>query len=229
MKLLVVEDDAALADVVRRGLVRDGNVVELCDNGDDALLQSRYGQYDAVVLDIMLPGTSGLDVCRLTREAGNTTPIILLTARDTIDDVVAGFEVGADDYLTKPFSFRELRARLQSIMRRAAGTPNPRLRAGDVILEVNTRDVWRGDQRIPLTAREYQVLEYLMYNQGKVLTRGMLEEHVWGYDYAGVSNTIDVHIRRLRTKLDVAGSPSIIETVRGMGYRLRRQPSESTD
>jgi DNA-binding response OmpR family regulator len=144
----------------------------------------------------------------------------MLTARDTLDDIVAGLEAGADDYLTKPFAFRELRARLQSLLRRAAGAASPRLQAGDVVLDTVSRDVRRAGRRVPLTNREYQVLEYLMHNRGRVLSRGMIEEHVWGYDYDGISNTVDVHITRLRRKLDRPGEPSVIETVRGAGYRL---------
>jgi DNA-binding response OmpR family regulator len=226
MKVLIVEDDPQLADVVRRGLLRDGHVADVCDNGDDALLQAQFCHYDGIVLDIMLPGTNGLEVCRRLRADGLTTPILLLTARDTVDDVVEGLEAGADDYLTKPFAFRELRARLQSIMRRAGGSATSELQAGDLVLDLGTREVCRAGDRVDLTAREYQVLEYLMYNRGKVLPRAMIEEHVWGYDYEGISNTVDVHIRRLRIKLDRPGEPSIIETVRNAGYRLRKNPGE---
>jgi DNA-binding response OmpR family regulator len=229
MHLLVVEDDSQLADVVRRGLVRDGQSVDVCANGDDAVLQAELRTYDGIILDLMLPGRNGLDVCRQLRNDGVTTPILILTARDTVDDVVAGLEAGADDYLTKPFAFRELRARLQSIMRRAAGAASSQLQAGDLVLDVATQEVKRAGRRVPLTTREYQVLEYLMYNQGKVLSRGMLEEHVWGYDYDGISNTVDVHIRRLRSKLDRPDEPSIIETVRGAGYRLRKVPGAPTE
>lgn len=226
MHLLVVEDDPRLADVVRRGLERDGHHVEICDNGDDAVPLIPLREYDAVVLDVMLPGKSGLEVCRELRRDGVTTPVLLLTARDSVDDVVAGLEAGGDDYLTKPFAFPELRARLHSVMRRAAGSASSQLRCGDLVLDVGTQDVSRGGTRVALTAREYQVLEYLMYNQGKVLTRSMLEEHAWGYDYDGVSNTVDVHIRRLRAKLDRPGEPSVIETLRGAGYRLRKRTDD---
>jgi DNA-binding response OmpR family regulator len=144
----------------------------------------------------------------------------MLTARDELDDIVKGLEAGADDYLTKPFAFRELRARLQSLIRRAAGAASPQIQAGDLVLDMVTRDVRRAGRRILLTNKEYQVLEYLMHNSGRVLSRSMIEEHVWGYDYDGLSNTVDVHIKRLRRKLDPPGQPSIIETVRGAGYRL---------
>ena len=229
MHILVVEDDAQLADVVRRGLERDGQSVDVCDDGDNAVLQAELRGYDGIILDLMLPGANGLDICRRLRNDGMTTPILILTARDTVDDVVAGLEAGADDYLTKPFAFRELRARLQSIMRRAAGAASSQLRSGDLVLDLATQEVKRAGQRVPLTTREYQVLEYLMYNQGKVLSRSMLEEHVWGYDYDGISNTVDVHIRRLRSKLDRPGEPSIIETIRGSGYRLRSPVSAAVE
>lgn len=222
MRLLIVEDDPHLADVVRRGLGRDGHQVEVCGDGDDAVLQIGLRDYDAVVLDVMLPGKNGIDVCREVRADGATVPILFLTARDHMDDVVAGLEAGGDDYVTKPFAFPELRARLHSIMRRAAGSASSQLWAGDLVLDLGTQEVHRGDRRITLTSREYQVLEYLMYNRGRVLSRAMIEEHVWGYDYDGVSNTVDVHVRRLRAKLDGEGETSVIETVRGSGYRLRR-------
>ncbi|GAC1335472.1 MAG: response regulator transcription factor [Chloroflexota bacterium] len=220
MQVLIVEDDPRLSDVLRRGLSEEGYGVTICTNGDDALMQAQVTQYDAIVLDIMLPGTNGLEVCRELRTGGVATAILLLTARDTVDDVVAGFEAGADDYITKPFAFRELRARLQSAMRRSAGAPSSQMQAGDVVLDIASREVKRAGERIQLTNREYQVLEYLMHNRGRVLTRSMIEEHVWGYEYGGLSNTVDVHIKRLRRKMDRDDEPSMIETVRGAGYRL---------
>lgn len=222
MNLLIVEDDRQLADVVQRGLSRDGHVTEICHDGEDALLQLQFREFDGAVLDVMLPGMNGLEVCRRVRAKGITMPILILTARDSVDDIVAGLEAGADDYVTKPFAFRELRARLQSIMRRAAGAATSQLQADDLVLDMGTQEVLRAGRHVPLTTREYQVLEYLMYNQGKVVSRSALEEHVWGYDYDGISNTIDVHIRRLRSKLDRPDEVSIIETVRGAGYRLRK-------
>jgi DNA-binding response OmpR family regulator len=220
MRLLVVEDDARLADVLRRGLSEEGFAVDVCGNGVEAVLQATVTAYDVIVLDLMLPGKDGMEVCRELRAFGVKTPVLMLTARDTLDDVVAGFETGADDYLTKPFAFRELRARVQSLMRRSAGAVSPQLQAGDVMLDMTTRDVRRAGRCVSLTNKEYQVLEYLMHNRGRVLTRSMIEEHVWGYDYDGLSNTVDVHITRLRRKLDRPGQPSIIQTLRGAGYRL---------
>jgi YD repeat-containing protein len=220
MRILVVEDDRRLADVLRRGLSEEGYAVDLCANGDDALLQATMTAYDAIVLDLMLPGKDGMAVCRELRAAGIKTPLLMLTARDALDDVVTGLQAGADDYLTKPFAFRELSARLQSLIRRAAGAASPQLQVGDLVLDLGSREVRRAGQRIALTNREYQVLEYLMHNRGRVVSRTMIEEHVWGYDYDGFSNTVDVHITRLRRKLDRPGEPSLIETLRGAGYRL---------
>lgn len=224
MQVLMVEDDPRLSDVLRRGLTEEGYGVMSCTNGDEVLVQAELTPFDAIVLDIMLPGMNGLEVCRELRAHGVTTPILLLTARDTVDDVVAGLEAGADDYVTKPFAFRELRARLQSVMRRSAGTPSSQMQAGDVVLDISAREVKRGGERIQLTNREYQVLEYLMHNRGRVLTRSMIEEHVWGYEYGGLSNTVDVHIKRLRRKLDRDDESSLIETIRGAGYRLVSAP-----
>ena len=220
MRLLVVEDDTRLADVLRRGLSEEGYAVDVCGNGVEAVLQATVTAYDVIVLDLMLPGKDGMAVCRELRASGVKTPILMLTARGELDDVVKGLEAGADDYLTKPFAFRELRARLQSLIRRAAGAASPQIQAGDLVLDMVTRDVRRAGRRILLTNKEYQVLEYLMHNSGRVLSRSMIEEHVWGYDYDGLSNTVDVHITRLRRKLDQPGQPSVIETVRGAGYRL---------
>jgi YD repeat-containing protein len=220
MRILVVEDDSRLADVLRRGLSEEGYAVDLCANGDDGLLQAAMTAYDAIVLDLMLPGKDGMAVCRELRAAGIKTPLLMLTARDALDDVVTGLQAGADDYLTKPFAFRELSARLQSLIRRAAGAASPQLQVGDLVLDLGSREVRRAGQRIALTNREYQVLEYLMHNRGRVVSRTMIEEHVWGYDYDGFSNTVDVHITRLRRKLDRPGEPSLIETLRGAGYRL---------
>jgi DNA-binding response OmpR family regulator len=168
----------------------------------------------------MLPNKNGLDVCRELRAAGVGTPILMLTARDTVDDVVAGLEAGADDYLKKPFAFRELRARLQSITRRRPGPGPLPLQVGDLILDTASREVVSDGRSIPLTNREYQVLLFLMQNPGRLLSRTMIEDNVWGHSSTGLSNSVDVHIKRLREKLDVPGRPSIVETVRSVGYRL---------
>jgi len=221
MRILVVEDDRSLASVLYRGLSEEGHAVDLSDNGNDALAQASVIEYDGIVLDIMLPGKNGLDVCRELRDLGVTTPILILTARDSVDDTVLGLEAGADDYLRKPFAFRELRARLHAVTRRPASMAFPRVRIGDIELDMSTREVRRDGRTIPLTNREYQVLAYLAQNPGRVLTRIMIEDHVWGSSLPGLSNTVDVHIGRLRRKLDSPDGPSIIETVRNAGYRLR--------
>lgn len=220
MRILIVEDDRRLADVLRRGLQEEGYTVDLSSDGDEVIELAGMTSYDAILLDVMLPGQNGLTIARKLRSGGITAPILMLTARDTVDDTVAGLEAGADDYLTKPFAFRELRARLHTIMRRSGTLPSTILELGDLVLDVATREARQGGREIPLTTREYQILSYLMRNQGHVLTRTMIEDHVWGHDQRGLSNTVDVHIRRLRSKLDRPGQPSIIETVRGAGYRL---------
>jgi two-component system OmpR family response regulator len=225
MRVLVVEDDRNLSDVLRRGLTEDGYAVDVCEDGERAVYQAATGDYDGIVLDIMLPGKDGLAVCRELRAAGTTTPILMLTARDTVDDTVTGLEAGADDYLRKPFAFRELRARLQAILRRPAGAASSELRAGDLVLDISRREARQGDRRIFLTNREFQILEYLMRNPGRTLTRMMIEDHVWGHNYPGLSNTVDVHVKRLRGKIDRPGDSSIVETVRGMGYRLSTESS----
>jgi DNA-binding response OmpR family regulator len=216
----VLEDDRHLADVLRRGPAEDGYLVDVCSDGTEAAARLRGANYDAAVLDVMLPGKSGLEVCREARLAGVTTPILMLTARDTVDDIVSGLEAGADDYLRKPFAFRELRARLQSITRRSPGVSPSRWQVGDLVLEAASREIRRGDQRIALTNREYQVLAYLAQHPGRILTRTMIFDHVWGNSYGPVSNAVDVHIKRLREKLDEPGQPSLIETIRSVGYRL---------
>ena len=220
MRALIVEDDPRMADVLQRGLTEDGLAVDVCNDGNDVAPLVESTRYDAIVLDVMLPGKNGIEVCRALRTSGVTTPILMLTARDTVDDTVAGLEAGADDYLAKPFAFRELRARLQTIMRRASGSASSSIQVGDLVLDIARREVRRGKRRISLTNREFQVLSYLMHNPGRTVTRIMIEDHVWGYPYVGLSNTVDVHVKRLRQKLDVPDRPSIIETVRGVGYRL---------
>lgn len=220
MHILAVEDDAKLADVVRRGFVRDGHDVDVYGDGREALDQSRHTAYDAIILDIVLPGCSGIEVCRNLRAQGNATPILMLTARDTIDDIVAGLEAGAEDYLTKPFAFPELRARLLSVARRGVAAQS-RITAGELVLDLVAHEAYHAGSSIALTEREFQVLAYLMQHAGRVLTRTMIEVRVWGDPTGGPSNPVDVYIKRLRSKLDSPGSPSAIETIRGIGYRIR--------
>jgi DNA-binding response OmpR family regulator len=221
MKILVVEDDPALADVVRRGLAESGHVVDVEPDGKDAERTARSGFYDAIVLDLTLPGKDGLAVARDLRDAGLRIPILMLTARDTVEDTVAGLNAGADDYLRKPFVFDELEARLRTIVRRADAAPaREDLRVGDLVMDLATRRVRRGEREIALSARETAFLEYFMRNAGLLLTRPMLEDALWERNRETSSNVIEVYIRRLRLKLSEGGEPSLIETVRGAGYRF---------
>jgi DNA-binding response OmpR family regulator len=220
VKILVIEDDSHLADVVRRGLAESGHVVDLELNGEAGELAARGGGYDAIILDVMLPLKDGYAVARSLRAAEVHTPILMLTARDTVDDTVAGLDCGADDYLRKPFVFRELEARLRSVTRREPIATHSELRVDDLSMDLASRRVKRGDRDVPLTARETAFLEYLMRNAGLLVTRPMLENALWERDRETTSNLIEVYMRRLRAKLGAAGEPPLIHTVRGAGYRF---------
>ena len=221
MRILIVEDEKRLAILLRRGLTEEGHGVDVAHRGEEALRLLHAGVYDAIVLDIMLPGIDGLEACRILRSRRVQTPILLLTARDAVRDRVAGLDSGADDYLVKPFALAELLARLRALTRRPADSHQPVLEAGDLRLDPASRQVWRGDVEVELSNKEFRILEYLMRNQGRVLTRGMIADHVWDYDFPNVTNVIDVHIRSLRRNLDDPYPGGVIETVRGAGYRLR--------
>jgi two-component system OmpR family response regulator len=220
MRVLIVEDDLLLAEILARGLGEDGHVVDVENDGENGALAGGSGAYDVVVLDVMLPRMDGFAVARRLRREGVSTPILMLTARDTVEDTVAGLDSGADDYLRKPFAFSELNARLRALTRREAAPIRTVLRVGDVEMDAATRRVTRGLREIPLTARELAFLEYLMRNAGVVLTRTMLEDALWERDRDTTSNVIEVYIARLRSKLTAAGELSPIETVRGIGYRF---------
>lgn len=220
MKVLIVEDDTRLADIVRRGLVEAGHVVDVEPDGENGLAVAHAGEYDAIVLDVMLPLKDGLSVARDLRGQGVRTPILMLTAKDAVDDRVAGLDAGADDYLCKPFVFRELEARLRSITRREPQPIRQTLVVGDLVMDLATRRVRRGTRDVTLTARETAFLEYFMRNEGLLVTRTMLENALWERDRTTASNLIEVYIRRLRAKLGAAGEPSLIHTVRGAGYRF---------
>lgn len=224
MRVLVVDDETRLAGLVRRGLADEGYAVDVAVSGEDALDLAAAGVYDAIVLDVMLPGLDGLEVCRRLRRRRDTTPILLLTARDAVDDRVSGLDAGADDYLIKPFALKELLARLRAITRRPAEAHDPVLRAGAIRLDPATRRVWRDDAEVELSNKEFRILEYLMRNRHLVLTRTMIADRVWDYDFPSVTNVIDVHIRSLRRKLGDPYPGGVIETVRGVGYRLRSDP-----
>lgn len=220
MRILVVEDETRLADLLRRGLTEEGHAVDLAADGEEALAWVDVGAYDAIVLDIMLPGVDGLEVCRQLRRQRARMPILLLTARDSVADRVKGLDAGADDYLVKPFAFAELTARLRALERRPADTHTPVLLAGEVRLDPAARRVWRGVEEIELPNKEFRILEYLMRHPNRVLTRPMIAEHVWDYDFPNVTNVIDVHIRQLRRQLQDPYPGGLIETVRGAGYRF---------
>ncbi len=220
MRILIVEDDESLADVLRRGLAEDGHVVDVEGDGRTGLESARAQRYDAIVLDVNLPGLDGMTLARTLRGADVTTPILMLTARDTVDDIVAGLDAGADDYLRKPFVFNELEARLRSITRRELVAPREQLQVSDLVMDLATRTVRRGARKIALSAREIAFLEYFMRNQGLLLTRAMLEDALWERDRDTNSNVIDVYVRRLRMKLSEAGEEPLIHTVRGAGYRF---------
>jgi len=225
MRILVVEDERKVAAFVRQGLVEEGHVVEVVADGEAALDAVAGGpSYDLVVLDVMLPKRDGLSVLKTLRARRMQAPVLLLTARDGVADKVAGLDAGADDYLAKPFAFEELLARVRALLRRGRGAAEPVLRLEDLSLDPATRLVVRGGRRISLTAREYALLEYFLRNTGRVLTRPMITQHVWGMDFDPESNIVDVYVGYLRRKIDADGEPRLLQTVRGAGYSLSAEP-----
>ena len=221
MRALVVEDEAKMAALIRRGLVEEGYAADIARTGEEAIWMARATPYDAIVLDVMLPGRDGISVCRELREAGVWSPILMLTARDGVEDRVAGLDGGADDYLTKPFSFAELLARLRALVRRGSPERPAVLRAGSLRLDPATRDAMRGERKIDLSAKEFALLETFMRRPDEVLSRLDLLEHAWDYAYENRSNVVDVYVRYLREKIDRPFGVESIETVRGAGYRFR--------
>lgn len=226
MRLLIVEDERALRCVLAERLTKEGYSVDACGDGNDARDYLGGAPYDLVLLDIMLPGTDGLALLREMRAQGRDTSVLLLTAKDSIEDRVKGLDAGADDYLIKPFSFEELLARIRVLTRRKFQKSTNLLAAADLTLDLATRTVQRGGKSIRLSAKEYALLEYLLQNKGIVLTREQIEAHVWNYDYEGGSNVIDVYIRLLRKKVDDSFSPKLIQTLRGHGYVLREEEQD---
>jgi two-component system, OmpR family, response regulator len=222
MRILVVEDEVKMAGLLHRGLSEDGHVVDVARHGDDAVWMGQVVEYDAIVLDLMLPGLDGVGVCRRWRESGVWSPVLMLTARDAIEDRVAGLDAGADDYLPKPFSFAELLARLRALARRGTAERPVGVEVGDLRLDPATRQVWRGETEIKLSGREFAVLETFMRRPGDVLSRVQLLEHAWDYAYESRSNVVDVYVTYLREKIDRPFGCESIETVRGIGYRLRK-------
>ncbi len=220
MRVLLVEDEPGIADFIRKGFCEQGYAVDVASDGEEALDWPTVVEFDIIILDVMLPVRDGIDVCRTLRRRGLHTPILMLTAKDAIEDRVRGLDSGADDYLVKPFAFAELLARVRALVRRQQPAFGPELRVGHLVLDTATREVSRGNNVIELTAKEYAILEYLMRHPNQVLTRTMIAEHVWNYDFDNASNVIDVHIRNLRRKIDDPFADKLIHTVRGAGYRI---------
>jgi two-component system, OmpR family, response regulator len=223
MRVLIVEDQPKLAALLARGLREEGHAADVTGRGEDALWMAPSAPYDAIVLDIMLPGIDGLETCRELRRHEIWTPVLMLTARDAIDDRVTGLDAGADDYLTKPFSFDELLARLRALTRRAPAERPVTVAVGDLRLDPAAHRAWRGETELDLSAKEFALLELLMRRPGSVLTRGQLLEGAWDMAYERRSNIVDVYIRYLREKIDRPFGSDTIETVRGVGYRLRER------
>jgi two-component system OmpR family response regulator len=221
MRVLVVEDEVKMARLISRGLVEEGHAADVASTGEDALWMAGAHPYDAIVLDVMLPRQSGFETCRQLRNAGVWAPVLMLTARDAVEDRVAGLDSGADDYLTKPFSFAELLARLRALVRRGSGERPTELAVGTLRLDPAKRRAWRGDAEIALSPKEFALLETFMRRPGEVLSRLQLLEHAWDFAYENRSNVVDVYVRYLREKVDRPFRTESIETVRGAGYRLR--------
>lgn len=221
MHILIVEDEIKLATSLRRGLEEQGHAVDVAFDGNDGLGLAETETFDAIILDVMLPGLDGFEVTRRLRAQRIGTPILVLTARDAVDDRVTGLDCGADDYLIKPFAFRELLARLRAVTRRDLPERGPILRVADLEIDTIQREVRRAGQSIALASKEFSVLEYLARNRNLVLTRDQIAEHVWSIDFPIQSNVVDVYIRYLRRKLDEGFTPALIHTVRGVGYQIR--------
>ena len=221
MRLLIAEDEKDLNRVLVNQLTAAGYTADACFDGEEALDFLCLAEYDAVILDIMMPKLDGLQVLKSMREKKDKTPVLLLTARDGVEDRVKGLDCGADDYLVKPFAFDELAARIRVLMRRSSGQTDNCFTLSDLIVDCDRRSVRRGDTKISLSSREFSILEYMIRNQGIVLSREKIEQHIWNFDYAGGSNVVDVYIRYLRRKIDDPFTPKLIHTVRGAGYVLK--------
>jgi two-component system OmpR family response regulator len=221
MRVLIVEDKLKMASLLHRGLVEEGHAADVAATGEDALWMAQAHPYDAIVLDVMLPGLTGFETCKRLRNAGVWAPVLMLTARDSVDDRVAGLDAGADDYLTKPFSFAELLARLRAVARRGGIERPTELMVGDLRLDPATHRTWRGKTEVQLSPKEFALLEAFMRRPGQVLSRLQLLEHAWDFAYDNRSNVVDVYVRYLRAKIDRPFGVESLETVRGAGYRLR--------
>jgi len=225
MKILVIEDEKKVAGFIKRGLEEAGYVAALAKDGEEGLYMAESEEYDLIILDLILPRKNGIEVCKELRQMKVRAPILILSAKDSVDDKVVGLDSGADDYLTKPFAFTELLARVRALLRRGGNLAPVKLQVGDLVLDTITREVSRAGKEIKLTNREYALLEYLMANSGKVLSRTQLSEHVWDYTFDTFSNVIDVYINYLRNKIDRAFDHKLINTVRGAGY-IMKPPGE---
>ncbi|MFW2382965.1 MAG: response regulator transcription factor [Acidimicrobiales bacterium] len=222
MRILVVEDERTVASALRRGLQAEGYDVDIADNGEDGLWRAQEGSYDAIILDVMLPRLNGYKVCRSLRDGGNWTPVLMLTAKDGEFDVAEGLDTGADDYLTKPFSFVVLSARLRALLRRGGteGGEGSSFQAGDLVLDPKRHSCRRGDTAIELTAKEFAILSFMVRRAGQITTKAEILDNVWDYDFDGDPNIVEVYVRRLRKKIDEPFQSRTITTVRGVGYRL---------
>ncbi|MBD0316229.1 MAG: response regulator transcription factor [Nitrospiraceae bacterium] len=227
MRILLVEDDIDLAQFIAKGLREESYAVDIASDGEQGLLFATEVSYDLVILDIMLPRLDGLSLCRQLRKAEDYTPVLLLTARNTVQDKVSGLDTGADDYLTKPFSFAELLARVRALLRRGGPQPMAHLQAMDLELDPASRRTWRAGKEIVLTNKEYALLEFLLRNKNRVLTRTAIINHVWDINYDPLTNIVDVHIRALRAKINKGMAPALITTVRGVGYMLEEPDDDA--
>jgi heavy metal response regulator len=221
MRILVVEDEKKVASFLKKGLEEEYYAVDCAYDGEEALFMVEANEYDLVLLDIMLPKIDGLEVLKGVRDKGLTVPVLMLTAKDSVEDVVRGLDAGGDDYLTKPFAFAELLARVRALLRRKERETTGELRVADLVLDPATHTVSRGGQEIDLTAKEYALLEYLMRHVNRVVTRTMISEHVWDYHFDPMTNVIDVYVNHLRKKIDLNSSQRLIHTIRGVGYMLQ--------
>ena len=221
MKILLAEDEVDLNNVVTRYLKKNGYSVNSVLDGEEALDYLEYSEYDLVILDIMMPKVDGFEVIKKLRDKGNHTSVLMLTARDSADDKVKGLDLGADDYIVKPFDFNELMARIRAVVRRKHGNSSNKLVIGDLILDTSEKSVTRAGKQIELTGKEYEVLEYLMQSKNRILSRDQIKEHVWDFDYEGDSNIIDVLIKNIRKKIDIEDGKQIIYTKRGLGYVIK--------
>ena len=221
MRILIVEDDEKVASFIKKGLEEEQHAVDVSHDGEDGAHWARENSYDLIILDVMLPKKDGLQVCREVRGAGVHTPVLMLTARDRLEDKVSGLDAGADDYLTKPFSFEELLARVRALLRRSQDYRGKSLRVGGLVLDPSSRKVAREGREITLTGKEYALLEYFMRNAGRILTETQIIEHVWDMNYESMANTVNVYIHHLRSKIDRGFDKKLLHTVRGMGFVMK--------